>query len=177
MIRDIQNIDDDICRKKRIIEEMLYSDADIVEALNNPSIDPSCPSDLVYENIFPFIRIPGVQDVSKNFICFNIDDMELNPNNPVMKNQYIQFVVFVHKDLAQTNYGVARHDLLGYLIRDIFNLSNNLGAQMEIVSSREGTTDTDFCTRTLKFQIITDNSTKPFRTNPYEYDRVVGHRR
>lgn len=176
MVRDINNVEDDICRKKRIIEEMLYSDADIIEVLDNPNIDITCPSDVVYENIFPFIRIPGTQDVSKNFICFNVDDMERMPGNSVMKSQYIQFVVFVHRDLVKTKYGIARHDLLGYLIRDIFNLSNSLGTQMEMVSNREGTTDTDFCTRTLKFQLITDNSTKPFRTNSYEYDKIVGHR-
>ena len=34
MKRDIQNIDDDIIRKKRIIEQILYSDEDIVEILD-----------------------------------------------------------------------------------------------------------------------------------------------
>ena len=106
MVRDINNVEDDICRKKRIIEEMLYSDADIIEVLDNPNIDITCPSDVVYENIFPFIRIPGTQDVSKNFICFNVDDMERMPGNSVMKSQYIQFVVFVHRDLVKTKYGI-----------------------------------------------------------------------
>ena len=99
------------------------------------------------------------------------------PNNQAMKSQYVQFVVFVHKDLIKTKYGMERHDLLGYLIRDIFNLSNKLGPQMELVSNREGVTDNDFSTRTLKFELIDDNSTKPFRTNSYEYDKIVGHRR
>ena len=57
------------------------------------------------------------------------------PNNKVMKNQYIQFVIFVHQDLVKTNFGMARHDCLGYLIRDIFHLSNKLGMQMELVSA------------------------------------------
>ena len=35
MIRDIQNIDDDIIRKKRVIGEMLYNDPDIIEVLDN----------------------------------------------------------------------------------------------------------------------------------------------
>ena len=43
MVRDIQNIDDDIVRKKRIIGEMLYSDPDIIEVLDNKELDPSCP--------------------------------------------------------------------------------------------------------------------------------------
>lgn len=169
MKRDIQNIDDDIIRKKRLIEQILYMDEDIIEILENPDIDPSVPEDVIGENVFSFLRVPGVQDVSKNFITFTIDDMGRTPNNQVMKSQYIQFVVFVHKDLVKTKYGIDRHDLLGYIIRDIFNLSNKLGPQMELVNNREGVTDTDFCTRTLKFELIDDNSTKPLRTNPYEY--------
>jgi hypothetical protein len=177
MKRDIQKVDDDIIRKKRLIEQILYSDEDIIEILDNPNLDPSVPEDYVGENIFPFLRVPGTQDISKNFITFIIDDMGRMPGNQVMKSQYIQFVVFVHKDLVKTKYGMARHDLLGYLIRDIFNLSNKLGSQMELVSNHEGITDTDFYTRTLKFELIDDNSTKPFRTNVNEYDRIVGHRR
>ena len=177
MKRDIQKVDDDIIRKKRLIEEILYTDEDIIEILDNPNLSPDTPEDYVGENIFGFLRVPGVQDVSKNFITFTVDDMGRMPSNPVMKSQYVQFVVFVHKDLVKTKYGMARHDLLSYLIRDIFHLSNKLGPQMELVSNREGITDTDFYTRTLKFELIDDNSTKPFRTNAYEYDRIVGHRR
>lgn len=115
MKRDIQNIDDDIVRKKRLIEQILYSDEDIVEILDNPNIDPESPEDLIYENIFCFLRIPGTQDVSKNFITFTIDDTEMSANNKVMKNQTIQFVIFVHKDNVKTKYGMARHDLLGLI--------------------------------------------------------------
>ena len=177
MKRDIQNVDDDIIRKKRIIEQALYSDGDIVEVIDDHAIDPSCPEELIYSSIYPFIRIPGTQDESKNFITFSVSDMGRMPNNEVMKSQYVQFVVFVHKDLVNTKYGMARHDCLGYLIRDIFNLSNVLGPQMNLVSNVEGVTDTDYLTRTLKFELVDDNSTKPFRTNPREFDRVVGHRR
>jgi hypothetical protein len=72
---------------------------------------------------------------------------------------------------------MAMHDCLGYLIRDTFHLSDMLGAQMNLVSNVEGATDTDYLTRTLKFELIDDNSTKSFRTNTYEYDRIIGHKR
>lgn len=176
MIRDIQFVDDDIARKKRIIEKVLYSDPDIIEILDNPDISPDCPEESLYVNIWPCIRIPGTQDVSKNFITFTIDDMEKVPSNQMMKTQIVQFVIFVHKDHIQTKYGIARHDLLGYILRDIFHLSNKLGPQMEILSSRESVTDTDYITRTLRFELTDDNSVKPFRTNPYEYEKIVGHR-
>lgn len=177
MKRDINRVDDDIIRKKRIIEQALYSDPDIVEVLDDSDIDQSCPEDLLYSSIYPFIRIPGTQDKSKNYITFSISDMGLSPRNEVMKNQYVQFVIFVHKNLAKTNFGMARHDCLGYLIRDVFHLSNMLGAQMNLVSNVEGATDTDYLTRTLKFEVVDNNSTKPFRTNAYEYDGIVGHKR
>lgn len=169
MKRDIQNIDDDIIRKKRLVEKILYTDEDIVEILANSDIDPSVPEEIIGKNVFSFLRVPGIQDVSKNFITFTIDDVSRMPNNKVMKSQYVQFVIFVHKTMVETKYGVDRHDLLGYIIRDIFNLSNKLGPQMELMSSIEGITDTDFYTRTLRFELIDDNSTKPLRTNPYEY--------
>lgn len=38
MIRDFQNIDDDIIYKKRIIKEILYNDSDIIELLDNPNL-------------------------------------------------------------------------------------------------------------------------------------------
>ena len=161
-------MDDDIIRKKRIIEQALYSDPDIVEVLDDPDIDPSCPEDLLYKSIYPFIRIPGTQDKSKNYITFSISDMGLSSRNEVMKNQYVQFVIFVHKDLAKTNFGMARHDCLGFIIKDIFHLSNMLGAQMVLVSSVEGATDTDYLTRTLKFELVDHNSTKPTRTHSNE---------
>ena len=171
MIRDIQHVDDDIIRKKRIIEQALYSDPDIIEVLDNPNLSSDSPEEYVYENIFPFIRIPGTQDTSKNFITFSVSDIGRSPGNEVMKSQYVQFVVFVHKDLVKTKYGMARHDCLGYIIRDIFHLSNILGPQMNLVSNVEGVTDTDYLTRTLKFELIDDNSTKPLRTNPCDFRR------
>lgn len=173
MIRDIQNIDDDIIRKKRIISEMLYSDPDIIEVLENPHLDPSCPEEAMYENIFPFIRVPGTQDESKSFITYMLDDMETAQVNAAMKSQFLKVVIFVHKDLVQTKWGAERHDLLSYLVRDVFHLSNQLGLQLKLVYNREGVTDADYCTRTLQFEMTTPNSMKPFKTNVYERKSIV----
>lgn len=176
MIRDIQNIDDDIVRKKRVIGQMLYSDPDIIEVLDNPELDPSCPDEYLYQNIYPFIRIPGTQDVSRNYITFMLDDMESAQFNKAMKSQFLKVVIFVHKDLVKTKWGAERHDLLGYLVKDVFHLSNSLGLQLNLVSDREGVTDTDYCTRTLQFEMTTPNSIKPFKTNQYERKSIVDRR-
>lgn len=175
MIRNIQNIDDDIVRKKRIIGQMLYSDPDIIEVLDNPELDPSCPEEYMYNNIYPFIRIPGTQDTSRSYITFMLDDMERSQFNKSMKSQFLKVVVFVHKDLIATKWGADRHDLLAYLVKDVFHLSNSLGLQLNLVSNREGVTDTDYCTRTLQFEITTPNSIQPFNTNKYERDSIVNN--
>ena len=173
MIRDINKIDDDIIRKKRVIGEMLYSDPDIIEVLDNNDIDPTCPEDAMYVNIYPFIRVPGVQDVSRNYITYMLDDVDIGRVNSTMKSQYLKVVIFVHKDLVKTNYGAERHDLLSYLIRDNFHLSNALGLKLKLISNKEGFTDTDYCTRTLQFEMTTPNSIKPYQTNQYERKSIV----
>jgi hypothetical protein len=173
MIRDIQNIDDDIIRKKRLIGQMLYSDPDIIEVLDNPELDPSCPEEYMYVNIYPFIRIPGTQDTSRSYITFMLDDMESAQFNKVMKSQFLKVVIFVQKDLIETKWGAERHDLLGYLVKDVFHLSNSLGLQLNLTSDREGVTDADYCTRTLQFEMTTPNSVQSFNTNKYERNSIV----
>ena len=176
MIRDIQNIDDDIVRKKRIISQMLYSDPDIIEVLDNPKLDPTCPEEYMYDNIYPFVRIPGTQDESKNYITFALDDIEASSNNKSMKTQLLQVVIFVHKNLIQTEWGSERHDLLAYLVKDVFHLSNKLGIQLKEISNREWVTDTDYCTRTLRFEMTTPNSVQMFNTNKYERNSIVNRK-
>jgi hypothetical protein len=173
MIRDIQNIEDDIIRKKRLIGELIYSDPDIIEVLDNKALDPSCPEEYIHENIFPFIRIPGIQDEAKSFITFMLDDNAAGQSNKSMKTQFLKVVIFVHKNLIKTKWGTERHDLLAYLIKDIFHLSNSLGSQLTLISDREGVTDTDYYTRTLQFEMTTPNAIQPYQTNKYERNSIV----
>ena len=68
--RYIQDLEDDIGLTKRIIETILCNDPDIIELIDDPNLDPASPDEYVYTHLFPFIRIPGTQDESKNFICY-----------------------------------------------------------------------------------------------------------
>ena len=152
MKRDIQNVKDDISYMKRQIKQTLITDTDILEALHNPDIDIDSPDEFLDNNIFGFIRIPSTQDTVRNFICFTVDDIEENRFNEVIKTQYIQFYVICHLDDMKTEYGISRHDLLGYLIRDIFNWTNIFGLQFKLISNKERTTDSDYYCRTLQFK-------------------------
>ena len=158
MVRDIQTIDNDICQMKRLIRQKLTSDPDIIEVLNNQQLDPSSPDDYLNTNIFAYIRIPTVQDIAQNFICFSVDDIEDHQENIAFKTQYVQFVVFCHGDDIKTPYGIERHDLLGAILIDIFQWSTMFGMTAKLVYNRESTTDTNYSCRTLKFELTKTNS-------------------
>lgn len=172
MIRDIQKVNDDIIEMKRLIKQKLIADTDILEALNNPDIDIDSPDEFLDNNIYGFIRIPQTQDTVRNFICFTVDDIEENRFNEVMKAQYIQFNCICHLEDMKTEYGIDRHDLLGYLVRDTFNWTNIFGLQFKLIYNKESTVDSDYYCRTLKFAATKPNSlNKAVRSNPYDRPR------
>lgn len=157
MIRDIQIVKDDIVEMKRLIKQKLINDPDILEALHNPSIDLDSPDEFLDNNIYGFIRVPKVQDVVSSYICFTVDDIEENRWNEVMKTQYIQFYCISHLDDMKTEYGIDRHDLLGYLVRDIFNWTNIFGLQFKLITNKERSMDGDYYCRVLTFEATKPN--------------------
>ena len=101
----------------------------------------------------------------RNFICFTVDDIEENRFNEAMKTQYIQFNCICHLDDMKTGYGIDRHDLLGYLVRDTFNWTNIFGLQFKLIYNKESTIDSDYYCRILKFE-----ATKPNALNKARMD-------
>lgn len=169
MKRDIQKVNDDIIEMKRLIKQKLIADTDILEALHNPDIDIESPDEFLDTNIFGFIRIPTTQDTVRNFICFTVDDIEEDRFNSHMKVQQIQFVCICHLYDIKTEYGIDRHDLIGYLVRDVINWSNDFGLQFKLVYNQESTIDSDYYCRTLKFKReCTNNLNKARRDNLYD---------
>ena len=172
MKREINCVQDDIIEMKRLIKQKLIADPDILEALHNPDVPIDSPDEFLDNNIYGFIRIPTTQDTVRNFICFTVDDIEENRFNEVMKVQYIQFTAICHLEDMKTEFGMDRHDLLGYLIRDTFNWTNDFGLQFKLIYNKESTIDSDYYCRTLKFEATKVNSLNKARMdNPYDKPR------
>ena len=141
MIRDIQNIDDDIIRAKRIIKEKLINDPDVIEVLDNPKLDPEEPDTYVNENIFDYIRIPGTTTDKKNFICFDVKQ-----DGMIDKNNHMKSLVY------------------------IFNYSNIFGTQLTLVQNTPGIADAYWSSRSLWFKAETPAGLqRAVRTNKYEF--------
>lgn len=169
MKRDIQKVNDDIIEMKRLIKQTLIADTDILEALHNPDIDIDSPDEFLDNNIYGFIRIPTTQDTVRNFICFTVDDIEEHRFNEVMKIQNITFTTICHLSDMKTEYGIDRHDLLGYLIKDTINWSNIFGLQFKLNYNKESVIEGDYYCRTIKFEATKPNSLNKARMdNPYD---------
>ena len=171
MTRDMQIAKDDIIEMKRLIKQKLISDPDILEALNNSDIDIDSPDEFLDNNIYGFIRIPQTQDTVRNFICFTVDDIEDHRFNEAMKVQYIQFNCICHLDDMKTKYGVDRHDLLGFIVSDLFNWTNIFGLQFKLIYNQERAIDSDYYCRTLKFEATKPNALNKARMDN-SYDKL-----
>lgn len=161
-LRDLKNnVDSDNIRIKEIIKKSLINNNMIIYLLNNKELEEAeaDPSDYLGVNILPAYLIHPTQHNVQNFICYEVGFKELERYNNKMKLLQITFYILCEeKNNIEKNTGIARHDLLGALILDIFNWSNLFGQQIHCTSDLPSVTDNDYATRTIVFEQLTDNN-------------------
>ena len=161
-LRDLKNtVDSDNIRYKEIIKKSLINSDYIIYLLNNKELENSGadPSDYLGVNILPYYLIHPTQHNVQNFICFEVGFRELERNNSKFKQLQITFYVLCEeKNNIERKTGIARHDLIGALILDLFNWTSIFGIQIHCVSDEPGVTDDNYSTRTLVFRQLTDNN-------------------
>ena len=156
-----KQVDSDDIRYKEIIKKSLIDNDLIIYLLNNKELEDSeaDPSDYLGVNILPYFLIHPTQHNVQNFICYEIGFRELERYNSKMKQLQITFYILCEeKNNIEKRTGIARHDLIGALILDIFNWSNLFGGQIHCVSDLPSVTDNDYATRTIIFEQLTDNN-------------------
>lgn len=172
---------DDICLYKKKILKDILSDTDILEILNNPHLDLSTPEEFYNINIFDRLKIPSTdaQSIAKNFICFELDDIESIFENKCMINKQLTFRIISPEKDVETPYGLNRHDLISALIKERFCWSNILGNRLEKVSDTGRVAESEYYYRDIKFQTITTNTLSNAQTknlldsNRSKYDRRI----
>ena len=179
ILRDLKkNVDSDEIRYKEIIKKNLINSDLIIYLLNNKELESmgADPSDYLGVNILPYYLIHPTQHNVQNFICYDVGFRELERYNAKIKYLQITFTILCEeKNNIEKKTGIARHDLLGALIMDIFNWSNLFGEQIHCVSDLPGVTDNDYSTRTLIFEQRTDNNlTKTRNGTPIIIPRTIG---
>lgn len=194
--RDLENTrNNDIIRKKRLLEEMFYEDPDLVEILGakekmplNKYSDPSNPTKeeleerrrindynerITHKQILPYLKLNGIQKEVLNFVLFDISDREVNYYNNVIKTQQIIVVCLVHEDDMETQYNIIRTDLLSYIVKDLICWTNALGMQFKCVNDFPDITDGKYYSRTLKFEADVPNVNHGHMGMHNKYDRPI----
>lgn len=150
---------DAISYDKQIILEDIYKDKDIIEILNNQDLvnKNAPPEDYHNVNIYSYLKIPDAQSTVKNFICFEVNDIEISYSNKIMITKQIIFRTISHKDDVETTLGIDRQDLLGALIKERFQWSNILGTRLVKTYDAGKVAENGYYYRNMYFQQIAPN--------------------
>lgn len=180
----LSNPDDDTIRLKEKIKTMMLGCPKLLWALNNEeyeaelfnedgSLNDTGEWDVYFGDtslIRPFLFIPETQDVVANYICYQTSTDENMRYNSEMKYFVITFTIIVHeKDSIDKVTGIARHDLIGGIIRELMAWSSSTMSSAIPIYEGESVTDNNYITKVLKFKatmpnnlVITDSSGTAF---------------
>lgn len=102
-----------------------------------------------------------MQESSDNFLCYTVSFNESPRYNS--SEYYLQIIFTIYCSTANEQSvdketGMARHDLIGSIIRERFASSNIFGTRCKMVSNQEKITDSTFLTRQIVFELTMPNA-------------------
>lgn len=178
--RDLENKgNNEVIFKKTKLMEMFKNDPDLLDVLGKPEKRPlnkyvdsgnPTPEELAkrqeildynekieHDQIVPYLKLNGVQTEVVNFVMFDIQDDGVAYHNEVIKNQYVTIMIAIHENDMDTEYGIPRADLVGYIIRDLLCWTNVLGMHLKLVEDAPMIMDTNYYLRRMKFLVKMPN--------------------
>ena len=171
---------DDIDSYKYIIIDVLTKNQDILKTLHNIDLESEnkkinglLNGDLYKNvNIFNFLKVPDTQSVVKNFICFEVDDIEQVRYNESLITKNITFRTISHEKDFKTDWGIARQDLLAMIIKNEFDWSNIFGMHISKIYDKGRSTEDGYYYREIIYQTITANNlVNKAKNGGFGYDR------
>jgi hypothetical protein len=109
-----------IIGSQNICKALYYNDTNF---LDQPDIAE--PTGLIYDQIFPYKKVPEVSSDAKSYIT-----MSFNRYRPVgnrFKAGYVYLYIFVNKNNMRTDYGCLRTDYIVSEIDELINQTYGLG--------------------------------------------------
>lgn len=171
---------DDIDSYKYIIMDVLTKNQDILKTLHNKELEQEdkkinglLNGDLYRDvNIYNFLKIPDTQSVSKNYICFEVDDMEQLRYNEAFITKNITFRTVCFEDDVKTDWGIARQDLLAMIIKNEFDWSNIFGMHISKSYDRGRISEDGYYYRELIYETtVPNNLVNKAKNGGVTYDR------
>ena len=141
--------------KNRLIAAIINT-PEIIEAMD---VDPA--EDVMYNHIFPTMRIPDTETEKKTYICMKVDINVNTGKNTAVKSVSIMFMVLTHQDLQRVSKGIAKGNVrTDYISEQLETLFNDAGigiGQTKLVSNVEDNIDARHPCRFLRFDTHISN--------------------
>lgn len=165
--------DDDSIRYKNIIKKVLLGCPELLYSLHIKEFESELfdeDGNLIEDGewdiyfgehapIRPYLFFPDIQTDMKSYICYQVSFEDMPRYNKIEKYATITFTIFVYsEENMDKETGIARHDLLGSIIREKFNWKNMFGTQCNLIDSYEGSSDGNFVVKKLTFRNTVTNS-------------------
>lgn len=141
---------------KRKIMQKLVQDEQIQKLIDNKDIE--YPEDLIYSNIFPYLKIDNTLQESKICLGMEVDFPKRISSNIAFKEVQISFLGICKNDFLKMDNGYSRLDLLMERICELINWNSWLGFKFDLVSDYGKPYDDKFYLRELTFRTIGNNS-------------------
>ena len=144
--------------KRKIMKALI--DSDRIVQLVDYANKAEYPDDLLYENIFPYNRVPDTEQEESVYICVMVDIPTSYAKNDVARNVTIRFRVYAHERLMKVKGESGdRIDLLAAAIDELFNERLDFGfGPLGIGSCTEHVYDSRHHYREIIFKTIALNS-------------------
>lgn len=137
----------------------LCANPNIVTVINNPTIDPECPEELMYKNIFPFKRVVDTVEESGTYIAIRANAPQYSRRNQYLLDVELWvWIVVEQRNMSMGEYGLdmTKTDYLASQVEEtIESLKGTNRATWigDLVKSRdtEDAVDYNHMCRVLKF--------------------------
>jgi hypothetical protein len=149
----------EIGQYKEIIIRKLLGDPELVDLLNVDG-QAEYPDDLIYQNIFPFARMPDTEQETKAYITVSVNVERLDSRNDMVRRMRIVIRIFSHADLMRVSgQSMDRIDLMAARVDKLLNETQDIGiGYVVLVSNAEHVLDTKHSYRELIFRTDDINS-------------------
>ena len=169
----LENPDDDTIRIKNKIKTLFSNSPKLLWSLNNADLesqlfneDGTLNEDGEWDayfgdtsNIRPYLFLPETQDIVCNYLCYQVSVDENMRYNSSMKYMVITFTILVHeKNSFDEQVGMARHDLIASIIRELMAWSGITTASAVPIYEGESVTDNNYITKVLRYQALLPNN-------------------
>lgn len=149
----------EIVRYKQQLTSLIINNEAIVKLINEPEI--TNPEDLIYHNIYDFVRVPETIDEEKTYICIKVDVPQVYRSSFLFKQLIISIYIISHQKQMITEYGGTRIDLISALLDKMLNGRKDIGKKkLELISNIEDSVGSKHRCRIMKFKAEDINNSK-----------------